>query len=42
MTISALQALFLAIQDYKLRHKTPGWIMQKLPPMQIMENYYFK
>jgi ABC-type uncharacterized transport system permease subunit len=42
LTISALQALFLAFQDYKLRNKTPGWIMRQLPPMQIMEKLLFQ
>ncbi len=42
LSISALQALFLAFQDYKLRHKHPGWVMQKLPPLQVMETLLFQ
>jgi ABC-type uncharacterized transport system permease subunit len=42
LSISALQALFLAFQDYQLRHKHPGWVMQKLPPLQIMETLLFQ
>jgi ABC-type uncharacterized transport system permease subunit len=42
LTISALQALFLAYQDYQLRHKHPGWVMRKLPPLQVMEVLLFQ
>jgi len=42
LSISALQALFLAIQDYYLHHKHPGWVMQKLPPLQVMESLLFQ
>lgn len=42
LSISALQALFLALQDYQLHHKRPGWVIQKLPPLQVMENLLFK
>ena len=42
LSISALQALFLAIQDYQLHHKHPGWVMQKLPPLQVMETLLFQ
>jgi ABC-type uncharacterized transport system permease subunit len=37
LSISALQAVFLAIQDYQLHHKHPGWALQMLPPLQVME-----
>ncbi|MCK5719127.1 MAG: cytochrome c biogenesis protein CcsA [Thiomargarita sp.] len=37
LSISALQALFLAYQDYQLRHKHPGWVIKMLPPLQVME-----
>lgn len=37
LAMSALQAIFLAIQDYQLQHKHPGRIMRLLPPMQVME-----
>ena len=42
LTISALQALFLALQDYHLHHKHPGWVLKKLPPLQIMEKLLFQ
>jgi ABC-type uncharacterized transport system permease subunit len=42
LSISALQALFLALQDYQLHHKRPGWVMQKLPPLQAMETLLFQ
>ncbi|MCK5877285.1 MAG: cytochrome c biogenesis protein CcsA [Candidatus Marithrix sp.] len=42
LTISAIQALFLALQNYYLRHKHPGWVLKKLPPLQVMENLLFQ
>jgi len=42
LSISALQAVFLAFQDYQLHHKRPGWVMQKLPPLQVMETLLFQ
>jgi len=42
LSISALQALFLAFQDYQLHRKRPGWVMQKLPPLQLMETLLFQ
>ncbi|MDM8567110.1 cytochrome c biogenesis protein CcsA [Candidatus Halobeggiatoa sp. HSG11] len=42
LTISAIQALFLALQDHRLRHKHPGWVLKKLPPLQIMETLLFQ
>ncbi len=42
LSISALQALFLSLQDYQLRHKRPGWVMRKLPPLQVMETLLFQ
>lgn len=42
LSISAIQAIFLAIQDYQLHHKHPGWVIQKLPPLQVMETLLFQ
>ncbi len=42
LSISALQALFLAYQDYQLHHKHPGWVIQILPPLQVMEKLLFQ
>jgi ABC-type uncharacterized transport system permease subunit len=42
LSISALQALFLAYQDHQLRHKHPGWVIQILPPLQVMEKLLFQ
>jgi len=42
LSISALQALFLALQDYQLRHKHPGRVIQILPPLQVMETLLFQ
>jgi ABC-type uncharacterized transport system permease subunit len=42
LSISAFQSLFLAIQDYQLHHKHPGWIIRALPPLQVMEILLFR
>ncbi len=42
LSISALQAIFLAFQDYQLHHKHPAWVMQRLPPLQVMERLLFQ
>lgn len=42
LSISALQAVFLALQDYQLHHKHPAWVMQRLPPLQVMEKLLFQ
>lgn len=42
LTIAALQASLLALQDNHLRnHQTSGWIM-RLPPLQVMEQLLFE
>jgi len=42
LTIAALQAILLAIQDHQLRHKHPGGFMRVLPAMQVMESLLFQ
>ncbi|MDM8568090.1 cytochrome c biogenesis protein CcsA [Thiotrichales bacterium HSG1] len=42
LTISAIQAAFLALQDHHLHHKHPGWVLKKLPPLQVMETLLFQ
>ena len=42
LTIAALQAILLAIQDRQFRHKHPGGFMRVLPPMQVMESLLFQ
>ncbi|EIJ41245.1 ABC-type uncharacterized transport system, permease component [Beggiatoa alba B18LD] len=42
LSISALQAVFIAIQDYQLRHKHLGWVMHVLPPLKVMETLLFQ
>lgn len=42
LSIAAVQAVFLAIQDYQLRRKRPGWVMRKLPPLHAMEALLFQ
>lgn len=42
LSIAAVQAVLLAVQDYQLRHKHPGGFMRALPPMQVMESLLFQ
>jgi ABC-type uncharacterized transport system permease subunit len=42
LTIAALQAIFLAIQERQLRHHPPGRFIQALPALQTMESLLFQ
>jgi ABC-type uncharacterized transport system permease subunit len=42
LSIAALQAVLLAVQDHQLRHKHPGGFMRALPPMRVMESLLFQ
>jgi len=42
LSIAALQAMVIAIQDRRLRHKRPGGFMRALPPLQVMETLLFQ
>jgi len=42
MTIAALQAMFLAYQNHKLKHGKPGGFLRKFPPLQDMEVFLFE
>lgn len=42
LSIAAVQAVLLAIQDHQLRHKHPGGFMRALPPMRVMESLLFQ
>lgn len=42
LTIAALQALVLALQDRQLHNHRPGGIMRALPPLQWMEHLLFQ
>jgi ABC-type uncharacterized transport system permease subunit len=42
LAVAALQAIVLALQENRLRHKHPGVILQMLPPLQTMENVLFQ
>ncbi|WP_126455786.1 cytochrome C assembly family protein [Sulfuriflexus mobilis] len=42
LSIAAVQAVLLAVQDYQLRHKHPGGFMRALPPMRVMESLLFQ
>ena len=41
LTLAALQAVLLAIQDASLRRKRPGLLSRVLPPLQPMEHLLF-
>jgi ABC-type uncharacterized transport system permease subunit len=42
LSLSTLQALFVAMQDYYLHKHRPVKIMRRLPPLQIMETLLFQ
>ncbi len=42
ITIAALQALFLAYQNYQLKHGHAGGFLSKFPPLQDMELFLFE
>ena len=42
LSIAAVQAVLLTIQDYHLRNKHPGGFVRALPPLQTMERLLFQ
>ncbi|RMD71702.1 MAG: hypothetical protein D6819_00945 [Gammaproteobacteria bacterium] len=42
LSIAALQAILLAIQEKHLREKHPGGFIRALPPLQVMEKLLFR
>lgn len=42
LSIAAFQAILLAFQEHRLRHKRPGRIMLRLPPLQVQESLLFQ
>jgi ABC-type uncharacterized transport system permease subunit len=42
LSIAAVLAILLAVQDYQLRHRLPGKIAAGLPPLQTLESIMFK
>lgn len=42
LSIAALQAIMLAIQDAHLHNKHPGGFVRALPPLKVMEQLLFK
>lgn len=42
LSIAALQAIILAIQDAHLHNKHPGGFIRSLPPLKVMEQLLFK
>lgn len=42
LSIAAVHAILLAIQDKHLRNKKPGGFIRALPPLQTMENLLFQ
>jgi len=41
LAVAALQALLLAYQDSRLRHRQPGFLVRLLPALQDMERWLF-
>jgi len=42
VTIAAMQAAFLAFQNYQLKHHHPSGLISKFPPLQDMEAFLFE
>jgi ABC-type uncharacterized transport system permease subunit len=42
LTLAAVQAILLAVQDNHLRHRHPGGFVRGLPPLQTMESLLFE
>jgi ABC-type uncharacterized transport system permease subunit len=42
LTIAAVQAVLLFVQERQLRHKHPGGFIRALPPLQTMETLLFR
>lgn len=42
LTIASMQALALSLQDYQLKHHRLKGLLNKLPPLQTMENMLFE
>jgi ABC-type uncharacterized transport system permease subunit len=42
LTLAAVQAVLLAIQDHQLRNRQPGGFVKGLPPLQTMESLLFE
>jgi len=42
LTLAAIQAAVLALQDYELKHRRTRGIIQILPPLQLMEDMLFE
>ena len=42
LSIAAVQALLLTVQDHHLRNKKPGGFIRALPPLQSMETLLFQ
>ena len=42
LALAAVQAVLLAIQDYRLRHRQPGGFLRGIPPLTAMESLLFQ
>lgn len=42
LTLAAAQALLLAVQDHRLRHRQPGGFLRRIPPLTAMEALLFQ
>lgn len=41
-TLAAAQAVFLALQEHRLRHRQPGGFLHAIPPLTAMESLLFQ
>lgn len=42
LSLAAVQAVLLAVQDYRLRHRQPGGFLRAIPPLTAMESLLFQ
>lgn len=42
LTLATVQALLLTVQDYRLRHHSPGGFVRNMPPLMVMESLLFQ
>ncbi len=42
LTLAAVQAALVSLQDHQLRHRQPGGLVRLLPPLQLMETMLFE
>jgi ABC-type uncharacterized transport system permease subunit len=42
LAVAALQALLMAVQEYRLQRRVSGGVWSSLPPLQLMERFLFQ